>query len=102
MVSYPHFPHSYPHLLITFRYQKCVVFSTSWAAGILVNVPINVPDLRQKRTESYGFYAKLVPVKRDEIGCLRLPSSAAYVVDFDQFNRLDFDTVVTSGQPSLF
>lgn len=23
-------------------------------------------------------------------------------VDFDQFNRLDFDTVVTSGQPSLF
>lgn len=24
------------------------------------------------------------------------------LVDFDQFNRLDFDTVVTSGQPSLF
>lgn len=23
-------------------------------------------------------------------------------VDFDQFNRLDFDTVVQSGQPSLF
>lgn len=23
-------------------------------------------------------------------------------VDFDQFNRLDFDTVVTSGQLSLF
>ena len=23
-------------------------------------------------------------------------------VEFDQFNRLDFDTVVTSGQPSLF
>ena len=22
-------------------------------------------------------------------------------VDFDQFNRLDFDTVVKSGQPSL-
>lgn len=66
--------------------------------------------------------------ERDEIRCLRLPTSAAYVqimhipgannaqkmsqigagfthhhpVDFDQFNRLDFDTVVTSGQPSLF
>ena len=23
-------------------------------------------------------------------------------VEFDQFNRLDFDTVVKSGQPSLF
>ena len=23
-------------------------------------------------------------------------------VDFDRFNRLDFDTVVQSGQPSLF
>ena len=79
MVSYPHFPHSYPHLLITFRYQKCVVFSTIWAADVPVNVPINVPDLRQKRTESCGFYAQLVPVKRDEIGCLRLPTSAANV-----------------------
>ena len=79
MVSCPHFPHSCPHLLITFRYQKCVVFSTIWAAGSAVNVPINVPDLRQKRTESYGFYAKLVLVKRDEIGCLRLPTSAANV-----------------------
>ena len=79
MVSCPHFSHSYPHLLITFRYQKCVVFSTIWAAGSAVNVPINVPDLRQKRTESCGFYAKLVPVKRDEIGCLRLPTSAANV-----------------------
>lgn len=59
--------------------------------------------------------------ERDEIRCLRLPTSAAKgannakkksqfgagfiqynPVDFDQFNRLDFDTVVTSGQPSLF
>lgn len=73
--------------------------------------------------------------ERDEIGCLRLPTSAAkgannaqkmsqfgannvkkkelswcrfYTfptlkpVDFDRFKRVDFDTVVTSGQPSLF
>lgn len=62
-----------------FRYQKCIVFSTIWAAGSAVNVPINVPDLRQKRTKSYGFYAMLVPIKKDEIGCLRLPTSAANV-----------------------
>lgn len=59
--------------------------------------------------------------ERDEIRCLCVPTSAAKgannakkksqfgasfiqynPVDFDQFNRLDFDTVVTSGQPSLF
>ena len=108
------------HRIRRLCYQKCVVFLTSWAAGIFVNVPVNVPDLRQKRTESCGFYAKLVLVKRDEVGCLRLPTSAANVqimhipgannaqkmsqigAGFTQYNRLDFDTVVTSGQPSLF
>lgn len=59
--------------------------------------------------------------ERDEIRCLRLPTSAAKgannaqkksqfgasfthynPVEFDQFNRLDFDTVVKSGRPSLF